>query len=214
MIKHVGRHGDKKVVILYKTVPDQEHMCLVCYSDLLPRLYHDAVMKVLESATGQEAAELSDALHRNLLPDGRNILITLHKEGLIKRVPTNQVIVTPDTRNSVRLDELNSILKQMKEGADAVKKMAEIDAQAGLRDPKKMEKIPESIRNANLLTDNTLANNLKAQAERMKVEAQGLLAEADRLLNEATAMVSNNEVTEVKKAKNAAPPRRRRAAKG
>lgn len=212
MIKHVGRHGEKKVVILYKTVPDQEHMCLVCYSDLLPRTYHDAVMKVLESPEGQSAAELSDALHRNLLPDGRNILITLHREGLIKRVPTNQVIVTPDTRSSVRLDELNNILKQMKEGADAVRKMAEIDAQAGLRDPKKMEKIPESIRTANLLSDNNLADNLRAQAERMKNEAQGLLAEAERLLTEATAMTEQN--AEPKKVKNAAPPRRRRAAKG
>lgn len=215
MIKHVGRHGEKKVVILYKTVSDQDHMCLVCYSDLMPRTYHDAVMKVLESPAGQEASELSDALHRNLLPDGRNILGTLHREGLIKKVPTNQVIVTPDTRNSVRLDELNDILKQMSQGAEAVKKLAEIDAQAGLRDPKKMEKIPESIRNANLISDNTLAENLRSQAERMKAEAQGLLAESERLLAEAAQLSSTDGTAQmpVKKVKNATP-RRRRAVQG
>jgi hypothetical protein len=214
MIKHIGRHGDKKVVIVYKTVPDQDHMCLVCYSDLMPRTYHDATMKVLESAVGQESAELADALHRNLLPDGRNILITLHKEGLIKKVPTNQVIVTPDTRNSVRLDELNKILKEMSQGAEAIKRMAEIDAQAGLRDPKKMEKIPDSIRNANLLSDNNLAENLKAQAERMKTEARGLMAEAERLLTEATAMTQSPvQETKVKKTRNAST-RKVKAAQG
>jgi len=130
-MKHVGRHGDKKVLILWRTVPDEEHMCLVSYSDKMPSFYHDAVMKVLESGQGQEAAQLADALHRNLLPDGRNILNTLHREGLIKKVQTAQVIVTPDPKNSVRLDELNKILQEMSQGQDAVRRMAEIDAQAG-----------------------------------------------------------------------------------
>ena len=98
MIKHVGRHGDKKIVILYRTVHGEDHMCLVAYSDLLPRTYHDAVMKTLETPAGQQAKEFADALFRNLLPDGRNMLHTLHREGLIKKVPTNQVIVTPDVK--------------------------------------------------------------------------------------------------------------------
>ena len=113
MLKHVGRHGDRKVVIMYRTVPDEEHMCLVSYSEVLPRIYHDAVMQVLESPVGQQAKELAEALFRNLLPDGRNILTSLHREGLIKKVPTNQIIVTPDTKSNVRLDELNDILQTL-----------------------------------------------------------------------------------------------------
>jgi hypothetical protein len=96
MIKHIGRHNDKKVAILYRTVPKEEGMCLLVYSELLPRTYHDTVMKVLESDPGQAASELSDALFRSLLPDGRNVLETLHAEGLIRKIPTSQVIVTPE----------------------------------------------------------------------------------------------------------------------
>jgi hypothetical protein len=194
MIKHVGRHGDKKVVILYRTVPNEEHMCLVSYSDLLPRTYHDAVMKILESAVGQQAAEFSEALFRNLLPDGRNMLHTLHKEGLIKKVPTNQVIVTPDTKSNVRLDELNEILKKMEAGSEAVQKMAELDAQSGLRDPaKKTQSVPEKT--ADLLSDSNLAQNLIAQAARMRVEAQSLLTEAQRLETEAQLLGEPKQAT-------------------
>ena len=38
MAKHVGKHNDRKVVILFREVPDEGHMCLVIYSDLLPRM--------------------------------------------------------------------------------------------------------------------------------------------------------------------------------
>lgn len=200
MIKHVGRHGDKKIVILYRTVPGEDHMCLVAYSDLLPRTYHDAVMKTLETPAGQQAKEFADALFRNLLPDGRNMLHTLHREGLIKKVPTNQVIVTPDTKSNVRLDELNDILKKMEEGEDAVRKMAAMDAQAGLRDPIKNRKIPAPAeQTAAVLNDSNLAQNLMDQATRMKTEAQSLLTEAARLETEAQSLTSVSALPTVKK---------------
>ena len=47
MIKHVGRHNNQKIVILFRKVPGEDHMALVTYSDLLPRMYHDEVMKQL-----------------------------------------------------------------------------------------------------------------------------------------------------------------------
>lgn len=197
-MKHVGRHGDKKVLILFRSVPDEDHMCLVTYSDKLPSFYHDSIMKVLESGQGQEANELSDALHRNLLPDGRNILNTLHREGHIKKVQTSQVIITPDPKNSVRLDELNRIIKEMSTGQEAVRRMAEIDAQAGLRDPAKNAKINASTHTANALSESNLANNLKQQAERMAAEAKGLLAESERLIKQAQELEAsvNTSLTE------------------
>ena len=105
MLKHVAKHNDKKAVILFREVPNEGHMCLVAYSDLLPRLMHDEIMKVLESQVGQNAENLADALFRNVMADGRNTLESLHMNGLIKKVPTNQVIVTPGGKSTVRLDE-------------------------------------------------------------------------------------------------------------
>ncbi len=79
MLKHVGRHGDRKVAIIFREIPGEDHMCLVIYPDVLPTHIHDTVMRVLESPTGQQETSLANALHRSLLPDGRAILEALHK---------------------------------------------------------------------------------------------------------------------------------------
>ena len=120
MLKHVAKHNDKKAVILFREVPNEGHMCLVAYSDLLPRLMHDEIMKVLESQVGQNAENLADALFRNIMPDGQNTLQTLHVNGMIQKVPCNQVIVQANAKSSVRLDELNDILNEMAKGQEAV----------------------------------------------------------------------------------------------
>ena len=93
MLKHVGRHGDRKVAIIFREIPGEDHMCLVIYPDVLPVAWHDAIMKVVESDVGQQAEELADALHRSYLPDGRVILDTLHTERMIKKVRTADVLM-------------------------------------------------------------------------------------------------------------------------
>lgn len=204
MYKHVGKHNDKKVVILFREVPGEDHMCLVVYSDLLPRIYHDSVMKVLESDVGQQAKEFADALHRNLMPDGANCLEALHRNGLIKKIPTNQVLVTPTTTSSVRLDELNGILKEMEKGEEAVRKLAELDASRGMSGKKREQinevgvprgsrsqeaKVPVGNTPAPLdgfLSDADLAKDRVRQATNMKAQAESLLTEVQRLLKEAS----------------------------
>ena len=56
-LKHIGKHGDRKVAIVFKTVPNEEHMCLVIYPEILQSAWHDTIMKVLETPAGQQAAE-------------------------------------------------------------------------------------------------------------------------------------------------------------
>ena len=194
MIKHVGKHNNRKVVILYRTVPGEDHMCLVTYSDSLPQSFHDEVMKVLESPVGQTAKEFSDALFRSLLSDGRNILHSLHQEGLIKKVPANQVIVTPTTTSNVRLDELNAILQKMDEGQEAVKKMRELDDQLGVKDPLKAKKTNDATAAAGVLSDTDLAQQRRDQATKMRQDAERLLAEAQSLEEEASALDSPSNV--------------------
>ena len=60
MLKHIGRHGDRKVAIVFREIPNEEHMCLVIYPDVLPTHIHNSVMSVLESAPGQQASNLAD----------------------------------------------------------------------------------------------------------------------------------------------------------
>jgi len=224
MIKHVGKHNNKKVVILYKTVPNEDHMCLVVYPETIPRHIHDDVMKALESESGQQAKEFADYLFRVTMADGNNCLTTLHSEGMIKKVPTNQVIVTPNTKSTVRLDELNEILKKMSLGEEAIKELADLDKNSGLtgkknrvnenrtvgelRPPRESRSVPAKVDTNisinDVLTDEQMATQRIAQAAKMKQEAQQLLAEAQRLEAEAqtlTPVKKNGRTTKPKKAK-------------
>ena len=208
MIKHVGKHNNRKVVILYRTVPNEDHMCLVSYSDTMPRVIHDSVMSCLESEVGQQAKEFADALFRQTMGDGRNALNTLHAEGLIKKVPTNQVIVTANAQSTVRLDELNDILTKMAGGEEAVKKLSELDNNAGIKGTKRQ---PKDVGEPNLvnttstdgvLSDAQIAQGLKEQAAKMKADAATLLAEAKRLEQEAKDMApTKTKTNDVKKTK-------------
>ena len=206
MIKHIGKHGDRKVAIVFREVPGEEHMALVIYPDVLQVSMHDSIMKVIESPVGQEAENLGDALFRSLLPDGRPMLQTLHAEGMIKKVQAKQVVVTPNASSHVNLDEMNGIIRKMKMGEQAIKEMADIDANRGItgkarrRDDfgREVGAPVDGIRAgsaavagsdaARALDDAQLARDRLAQAQRMESEARGLLAESARLKAEAEAM--------------------------
>jgi hypothetical protein len=195
MIKHVGRHNQRKVAIVYRVVPDEEHMALVMYTDALPSMIHDESMKVLESEIGQNAKELADALFRSTMADGINCLTAIHKGGYLKKVPTNQVVVTPTANSTCRLDELNALLKKIEEGGDAAAALADMDANRGVKGVlnggrdvgEPALKTTSGDINA-VLTDDVLAKQRIDQANKMEVEAKSLLAEAKRLKEEAKSL--------------------------
>ena len=210
-MKHVGKHNDRKIVIMFREVPDEAHMGLVVYSDVLPRMIHDELMKAVESAAGQNAKEISEVLHRTIMQDGRKLLEVLHREGMIKKVPTNQVIVTPNNKSSVRLDELNGILNEMAQGEAAIKRLADIDASSGMNNGKKPRPadprevgMPANSRanaqvqgntsaeaivsNNGVLSDADIAAQRVAQATTMRKNAESMLAEAARLEAEAQSL--------------------------
>jgi len=194
MLKHIGRHGDRKVTVAYNTVPGEDHMCLIIYSDNLPTMVHDEVMKVVESAAGQGAKVLADALHRNIMADGTNTLTTLHRGGWLKKVQTKQVIMTPNAKTSIRLDELNDAIAKIEAGGEGAKKMAELDRSRGYADPeKRAREVGEPVKAAasvntsvdGVLSDADLAQLNLDQAAQMEAQAKTLLAEAKRLKEEA-----------------------------
>lgn len=204
MIKHIGKLGDRKVAIVFREVPGEEHMALIVYPDIMPSHIHDAVMRVLESPIGQTAENLGDAMFRSLLSDGRAMLQTLHAEGMIKKVQAKQVVVTPSPSSHVNLEELNKIINEMKTGADAVKRLADLDLQQGMSGKgrrkddygREVGAPPTHLTGANVagsdaalaLDDVAIASSMASQATRMEAEAKGLLAESARLRSEAEAM--------------------------
>ena len=203
-VKFVGKHSDRRVCVLFRQVPGEDHMCLLIYPDQIHAHWQDAIQKVLESPIAQQGEEFADALHRSYLPDGRPILETLHQERMIKKVRTSDIVMTPNQSSTIRLNELNKMLNEMKQGEDAIKRMAQNDASRGMVAPevkraaeaeyKKNQAQPTPATqpfvasNSGALSDRDIAANMLAQAKRMEIEAKSLVAEAARMKKDAERM--------------------------
>jgi hypothetical protein len=197
-LRHIGKHGDRKVAVVFREVPGEPHMALVVYTEVLGQNIHDPLMACIESDIGQNSEDLALALNRTHAKDGTIILQKLHAEGMLKKIRTELVVMTPQPNVQIKLDELNKILDEMKQGEEAVKKLAEMDQSMGMQDPLQVAKrlrgdqrpapagSDAALKGA--LDDTGLAANLRQQAERMDREAKGLLAEAQRLMKEANSL--------------------------
>ena len=210
-MRHVGKHGDRKIAVVFREVPGEPHMALVVYTEILNRSIHDPLIACIESDIGQNSEDLALALNRSYTTDGQIILQKLHAEGMLKKVQTELIVMTPQPGTLIKLNELNKILDQMKMGEDAVRKMAEMDKQMGMQDPMAVARrmrgdkdafTPETIpgqtaplqASGDALGDSVIANSLRQQALRMATEAKGLLAESERMLQEAETLAPSTTV--------------------
>lgn len=192
-LRHVGKHGDRKVAVIFREIPGEPHMCLITYTETLNQHIHDPMMACIEGDIGQNSKNLADALNRTFTKDGRPILQVLHMEGLLKKVNTELVVMTPAPNAKIKLNELNKILDEMEQGEAAVKKLAEMDKSLGLQDPqdvvRRMRGPTEPVSSTgDALGDSILAKQRIEQAARMEREANGLLSEAKRLMEEAKSL--------------------------
>jgi hypothetical protein len=100
---------------------------------------------------------------------------------------------------------MNKIIREMEQGGEALKRLQELDASAGMVDPAQKRKaeaefkrgqerkaqdtrtpyVPPLQSTDGALDDKTLATNMLAQAKRMEIEAKGMIAEAARMKKEA-----------------------------
>lgn len=215
-LRHIGKVGDRKVAIVFREVPNEPHMCLVVYTELLNMHIHDPLMACIESDIGQNSQNLAEAINRSYTKDGKIILQVLHSQSLLKKIQTSQVVVTPSPNTFIRLDELNKILDEMEQGESAIKRLAELDASRGMQTPADVARRmrdakatpPVVAAQDGLLGDSILANNLRQQATKMEAEAKGLLAESARLMKEAAQMDPVKAVVEKAPAKKKAAPKK------
>ena len=113
--KHIGELADEskaKVVIVYRIVPGEPNNCLVVGTKFLPDIYHNALMRAVESEGGQDAKELGEFLGRQSFPDGTNMLAILHNDNYIKKFPTKDIVVTygPLAEGRIALNKLNQMI--------------------------------------------------------------------------------------------------------
>ncbi len=169
-LKHVGNHKgtNTRLSVAFLRLPDEPENALVVYSDSLPDKYHDDFMSALESAEGQAATELYEVLSRKVFWNGNNMLETLHKEGLLKKVPVESIIMSPNSTTSLPLTDL---LKQM----DDIAAGAERPQDEG---PTVQERMEEQV-DMSIEEDNKkIAQNLLIQAVMLEEEATKKRAEA------------------------------------
>ncbi len=128
--KHVGELGDAskaKVVVVYRTVPGEPNNCLVVGTKFLPDMYHNALMRAVESEGGQAENELGVYLARQTFPDGTNMLSLLHDDGYIKKFKTKDIVMTYGTTDEgkIALNKLNEMIA--KESGVKVSELAVTD---------------------------------------------------------------------------------------
>jgi hypothetical protein len=193
-MKHVGKmkNTGAKVAIVFRTLPGDVHHALVVGTHGLGDMYHDNVMQVLEHTSGQQANELADILAVRKFPDGNNMLEWLHTNGHLKKVPTKGVLVTPDSKTQIPLDELNNLIAQQKglpsvedlnpapiEAATAASKESAASAYTGAA-------VPEVVAEEAPATK-TEAKGFELTPSEMRSRADALFKEAQRLRKEADA---------------------------
>ena len=108
------KNNSARVVVAYRTLPGDPHSCLIVGVQGLGDSYHDTLMTVVESDSGQQANELADILASRRFPDGTVMLGFLHANGHLRKMPTNTVLMTPDTQTTIPLNELNDIIATQK----------------------------------------------------------------------------------------------------
>jgi hypothetical protein len=104
-LKHVGRvknTGRRCVVVFRELYNDQgkvidEHNCLIIESETLPDAEHQDIMQIVESDTMQEASNAFEVFARSRLGNGQTSLAWMHSTGRLRKMPTNNVELTPNT---------------------------------------------------------------------------------------------------------------------
>ena len=203
-MKHVGKmkNNGARVAVAFRTIPGDPHSALVIGTNGLADAYHDSLMSLIESEGAQQANELADVLAVRKFPDGSNMLEWLHSRGSLKKVPTNLVLMTPDTKSSIQLDELNILIADQK--GLTLEQLAITEGEAIVVEPNapatqnKWDKAREDRATAKAAKEEaeTVASIALSPAE-MRSRADALYKEAARLRKDADAIDPPKKKTKV-----------------
>ena len=183
-LKHIGRieKTGRKVAVAFRTLPNDAEHCLVVQTENLKDQDHDVLMNLIESNTGQVAEELADAMQRTQLQDGSTMLPAFHSKGKLTKIATKDITMTPDNSTNINLAELNKIIAEQKgvsisDLAVGGSSVTEVGTSSPVAEPKAPTVAPTDAP----LSDEDLAKNLRADADRLFKEATDLRKQADEL---------------------------------
>lgn len=164
IMKHVGKYGEKKCVVVFREVPDEPENCLIVLSDSLPELEHNDFMEVIGSLEAQGTGDVSNVLNRRQFTNGENMLNYLHFNKKITKVPVGLVSLTPTATDVIPLADVNAELRKL-----------ENDPVPPKTDP---AHLAEGQARA-VQTEVGGAEGLILQADLMEADAKAMIAEAE-----------------------------------
>lgn len=164
IMKHVGKYGEKKCIVVFREVPDEPENCLIVLSDSLPEVEHNDFMEVIGSLEAQGTGDVSNVLNRRQFTNGENMLNYLHFNKKITKVPVGLVSLTPTATDVIPLADVNAEMRKL-----------ENDPVPPKTDP---AHLAEGQARA-VQTEVGGAEGLILQADLMEADAKAMIAEAD-----------------------------------
>lgn len=188
-LKHIGRvrNSKRRAVIAYRTIPGDPYHALVVYTDLLSDLYHNDIMRLLESPAGQDSYEFSEIMMRSSFTDGKNMLSSLHEAGRLVKISTKEIEMTPNTHTVLGLDQLNDLIASQNGVSiediavkPVTKSKAKIQESTEVQEVATVNELPNTVLEP--LSDADLARKYRSDADRLSKEAAQLRRMAEELV--------------------------------
>lgn len=166
--KHIGviKNTGTRVVVVFREVPDEPDQCLVSEIDRLPEKYYDKMQEFITNPVAKQTNDFYTFLHSRTFPDGLNALEALHVNRLLRKVPVDDVVMTPFPNQELPLAYLNSQI-------NGVEQTDPIPQENPIVKEDHSQKSPEEIEQ--------IAQGLMAQAELLKADAKTKEDEAKAL---------------------------------
>ena len=184
-IKHVGRlkSNNAKVLVVFRTLPGDPYYALVLGTGNLSDSYHNAIVSLVDSQQAQDANEFGDIMSIRHFPDGRLMLPAMHEDGKLVKVVTTDVLMTPNTTDSISLDQLNVLIAEQK-GLALDELAYEIGSSVSKEDTSAKNKASEKtevVEKTETLEISSSASDLRSKADALYKEAAKLRKQADEL---------------------------------
>ena len=197
-------HNQRRVIVAYKVLPGDPDNCVVVTTENLEAGDHDSLIKLVESAAGQEADDLATVMMRTQLSDGSNMLARFHTTGKMIKVKTADVEMIPNQNSSIKLSELNEAIaaqrgvtvndlavtgndgKTVQQSAAPAMTASEMAAAAPSVAP---------VADDGVITDETLAKKFRSDADRLSKEAAELRRQAEELVPTKKKAVAKKTAT-------------------
>lgn len=202
-LKHIGRIKDtgSRVLVVFRTLPGESDHSLVLPVAALTADQHDDIMKLVETPQAQDSFEFGEIMFRTNFSNGELMLQACQQDNILKKMPTTDIIMTPNTQDEIVLSDLNVLIAEQKNCAvddlytfvSGAKKKTD----ATVEDIVEVKDLGRDVGEPNIpatqpsqepvattqeaLSDKDIAKSYRSQADAMYKEAARLRREADDL---------------------------------